>query len=288
MYIRKYLQRTTRVALVIIVMINSDACTNRHTEIYSNKTEAIPAITLHGEFCGPNHPNVDTGSKFENLMVLAKIKPRDNLDEACQRHDICYELFGFGDRECDKSLAYDVMSINFPKTNQEAHCEIVKSTIGQLYPISTNIKSSSYTLGDLFYATGLSYLFVGTFGIVSSIDENILFNVDKLLTIANTQGANLNRQTITSIINYETYCNEQNTKISGNFTYYHLYFLDTLVNGLFLGNYLSKSDFSKLRSYYLSEQLSQIDYSMLWNTKGKILGPGQIKNPVIFKSWPVK
>lgn len=291
MDIKQYL---IRISLIIMIIISDSSCTHRYTERNYKKPEVAPAVTLHGEFCGPLHPNTDAGSTLDNLIVLAKIKPRDNLDEACQRHDICYELFGFGNRDCDKSLVNEVAFIKFQATNESAHCELVKSTIMQLRQAYTPKGDLSFTLGDLFavtgisYAvTGMSYLSAGATGVIGSIEENILFPISKYGSILNAINSNQESQTIELISNYDRFCNDSDEKNSINLKYYNIYFLDTLLNSLFIKNYLSKFDLSNLRSYYLPVQLSQTDYNLLWHSKDKILGPSQDANPVIFKSWPI-
>ena len=44
---------------------------------------------IHGHYCGPGHGGGE---------------PDDALDEACKRHDECYERRGYSDCECDAQL----------------------------------------------------------------------------------------------------------------------------------------------------------------------------------------
>ncbi len=69
----------------------------------------------YGCFCGKNHPdiNLPSGRKFENLdeeertNLIAKyyaILPVDDIDSACQSHDICWILNGRPEQECNESF----------------------------------------------------------------------------------------------------------------------------------------------------------------------------------------
>ena len=50
----------------------------------------------HGNWCGPGHGGGDTV---------------DALDEACKRHDECYEKRGYFDCECDEQLIDEISGL---------------------------------------------------------------------------------------------------------------------------------------------------------------------------------
>lgn len=62
-------------------------------------------IALHGRFCGPGHPFVDSFGTPAEARRLESIEPQDSLDAACKSHDLCYVREGFFDEGCDRALA---------------------------------------------------------------------------------------------------------------------------------------------------------------------------------------
>jgi len=82
-------------------------------------------IPLHGNFCGPGVPNIDKDIQGEaRIKALKKIKPIDDIDKACQSHDICYIEKGYFNPACD-FLIMDLLYIN----NMPEKCRILRSTI---------------------------------------------------------------------------------------------------------------------------------------------------------------
>lgn len=246
-------------------------CARHITKSNSSDGDITATIKLHGEFCGPMHPNVDTGSKRDNLKILISIKPRDNLDEACQRHDICYEIFGFGDRECDKSIVSDVEFINFTNTSSDSLCHMVQSTILSLKPILFGQHIPILT-------DGTSYIFTGTFGLLSGLG-NVISELSKFDAALNTKNPNEAK----AILNSVNYCFDQNTNSSLALTIYNMYFLDTLTEKLLTKEYISQIEASKIRENFLP--ISKTDYATRWKNPNKGLGPGFIPHPVLFKPW---
>ncbi len=71
----------------------------------------------YGCFCGKNYPKITHPSKKsyrklnrrereELISLYYKIKPYDNIDELCMKHDICYIYEGREDQICNDAL-YD-------------------------------------------------------------------------------------------------------------------------------------------------------------------------------------
>ena len=61
-------------------------------------------IPVHGNWCGPGHSGGDTV---------------DALDEACKRHDECYERSGYVDCMCDAQLIKDISELSPEKETMD-------------------------------------------------------------------------------------------------------------------------------------------------------------------------
>lgn len=74
------------------------------------------AVKIYGNWCGPGH----SGPK----------NPRDALDKACWRHDICYDTHGWGSVDCDVALCLDIdlklKSHAFPKLKQKLVARLIR------------------------------------------------------------------------------------------------------------------------------------------------------------------
>ena len=95
------------------------------------KTEAVPCRNpekpeykiskewKYGCFCGKDHPNLSpdfnvafTPEQREHLMAsYYRIKPYDDIDTACQEHDVCWIRFGKSEIECNDELDASLMDI---------------------------------------------------------------------------------------------------------------------------------------------------------------------------------
>lgn len=76
-----------------------------------NESKTTGFMPAHANFCGPGHPKLFAKSKEDRIQELKAINSFDDIDAACQRHDICYEKNGFGDNSCDSNLIYDLKSL---------------------------------------------------------------------------------------------------------------------------------------------------------------------------------
>ncbi|MGH8580214.1 MAG: hypothetical protein ACREVK_08890 [Gammaproteobacteria bacterium] len=56
----------------------------------------------YGNFCGPGHPRVDGIEALEKIKPIEK--PIDDVDAACQQHDLCYARKGRQNEMCDELL----------------------------------------------------------------------------------------------------------------------------------------------------------------------------------------
>lgn len=76
----------------------------------------------YGCFCGKNHPDINhpSGRKLEDLdqeertNLIAKyyaIRPVDDIDSACQSHDVCWILNSRPERECNESFRARLKSL---------------------------------------------------------------------------------------------------------------------------------------------------------------------------------
>lgn len=82
---------------------------NTNKNIEYDKNSGFP---FHGEFCGMNVPDTKGKSTYEISDILKFQKqPIDDIDAACQNHDICYADKGFGDRGCDEALIKELYSL---------------------------------------------------------------------------------------------------------------------------------------------------------------------------------
>lgn len=60
----------------------------------------------YGNFCGAGYPamlqTLDLNTqREERIVALTAIDPLDDIDRACKAHDLCYEILGHDNKECD-------------------------------------------------------------------------------------------------------------------------------------------------------------------------------------------
>lgn len=80
----------------------------------------------YGCFCGANHPNIvvsrelySNESKYRAFLTekLLETAPLDDIDAACQRHDLCLAEFGF-EVDCNVVLMKQLMKYNTRAKNR--------------------------------------------------------------------------------------------------------------------------------------------------------------------------
>ena len=107
------------------------------------------SIPTHGNFCGPGQPPVNNSTKIENVIELMTIKPFDDIDVICQRHDICYEVTGYFNQKCDAWLASEIGKLNFDQkgTKNKLHCKNIQYGIISSWGIASSRTRTTKT-GD--------------------------------------------------------------------------------------------------------------------------------------------
>lgn len=120
------------------------------------------SIPTHGNFCGPGHPSVHNTTKVENIIELMTIKPLDDIDGICQRHDICYEVTGYFNQTCDAWLASEIGKLNFSykDAGQQMYCKNVQYGITSSWGLASERTPTTKTgepLSDA-YSDATNYL----------------------------------------------------------------------------------------------------------------------------------
>jgi hypothetical protein len=82
-------------------------------------------IFRYGNFCGKGWPILHATDHAGKLAELESIQPADDLDAACKRHDICYEMNGFSTPECDDALLQQMLAMRFG----DPRCEDIAQNI---------------------------------------------------------------------------------------------------------------------------------------------------------------
>lgn len=112
-----YTARTIVPFSIIIALLSLNGCLSSiHQPDKITESESSGFMPIHGHFCGPGHPKLFTVSKRDRIQELENIKPFDDIDASCKRHDICYEQNGFGNNACDRKLINDLkaLRLNWP------------------------------------------------------------------------------------------------------------------------------------------------------------------------------
>lgn len=102
--------------ITLLLMLSAVDCpaSPSHATSQGIKEKGLP---IHGQFCGPKIPTLKTASKEDKLSELNRIPPIDLIDNACKHHDICYELNGYFNAECDIQLIDDIGDLLESKTS---------------------------------------------------------------------------------------------------------------------------------------------------------------------------
>jgi hypothetical protein len=101
------------IAAFVIVLLSS--CTTVHDDM----------VWSYGQFCGKNYPKVPGFTSQERIVQLQEIHPKDDIDAACQQHDICYERHGRNHCLCDQLLINRLIKMDF-SGEIKAKCENVR------------------------------------------------------------------------------------------------------------------------------------------------------------------
>ncbi|NDY89836.1 hypothetical protein [Ideonella livida] len=115
--------------LVLVAAAALSGCTGLQLQVRSPEAEALdgqpPEISTtwrYGQFCGKDHPALDPAQgPLGQIRFLLGLSPVDDVDRACQFHDICYVANGSPSRLCDKALSWNLKLIatRLPKVEHE-------------------------------------------------------------------------------------------------------------------------------------------------------------------------
>lgn len=121
------------IRLIPLVLILLSGLLQACASIPRNKGEE--GFPIHGNFCGPNVPTVpEYKTKEEKVAGLKKIKPIDDIDKACQAHDICYIKHGYFNTDCDEYLIEELDHFMYSHS-----CANLAFAIGVYFRISPKI-----------------------------------------------------------------------------------------------------------------------------------------------------
>ena len=85
---------------VIFFIVSCSSTPHKKSEL----TPVEDGFPIHGNFCGPNIPSVNTHNMKLWIKRLNRIKPHDTFDLICKKHDICYAKNGYHNIKCDKNF----------------------------------------------------------------------------------------------------------------------------------------------------------------------------------------
>lgn len=95
------------------------------TPVADDSAATAPGVATqwrYGNFCGKDHPPVDTRLPLpQQINQLLAIAPIDDVDMACQFHDICYTVAGSPHSLCDKVLRWNLKTVDpsIPKVQRD-------------------------------------------------------------------------------------------------------------------------------------------------------------------------
>lgn len=124
----------------------------------TNQGRPAFSIPTYGNFCGPMHPVTRNATNVEDVIELMTIKPFDDIDAACRRHDICYALAFYLNQKCDRWLVSELQRMNLMYSDEghRLHCEHIRYGIvgaGKLAFGRTPTRSTGNPLSDAFRDT---------------------------------------------------------------------------------------------------------------------------------------
>lgn len=123
------------IPFVSLVILFLSACSSSPTRVTSDIQKHEDGFPVHGNFCGPNIPSVNTSDMNKWIKSLSKLRPHDKLDETCKTHDICYAKHGYNDLECDKEF---IKSINKLDSDEYSISCLALASAMSGYFIATN------------------------------------------------------------------------------------------------------------------------------------------------------
>lgn len=88
-------------ALALLAAITSGCATGASSPYFQPRKGVLYE---YGNFCGPSLPRFATKPGIEpesRLKTIQQTKSVDGIDRACRTHDLCYEILGHDNEECD-------------------------------------------------------------------------------------------------------------------------------------------------------------------------------------------
>lgn len=76
-----------------------------------------PSLAMYGNWCGPGTPTTANA-------------PIDPLDNACMRHDMCYENLGVATCDCDIGFMNELRSLPYPNSAIQDKARAMYDAIG--------------------------------------------------------------------------------------------------------------------------------------------------------------
>jgi hypothetical protein len=89
--------------LLLLVLSFLFSCSNNKETLQTTDL----SFPIYGNYCGPFHP-----PKGMNPLAF------DEVDLACKNHDICYDDYGYFNKNCDLQIMKDLKLIN-PQSETE-------------------------------------------------------------------------------------------------------------------------------------------------------------------------
>ena len=83
---------------IFILLSVFSLCVNADTTNKNKTSNNNAGFSMHGNWCGPNHPKDVNNAK----------DPIDILDKQCKKHDLCYVEKGEFDCSCDRDMVLDI------------------------------------------------------------------------------------------------------------------------------------------------------------------------------------
>lgn len=87
--------------------------------------DAAGPFPLYGNWCGAAHPKSGYNPKPVNI-----------LDYQCKKHDICYDRYGYFNKQCDEELASNLK--NIPRTSLDKDSLKIRKLIISYMKIQEN------------------------------------------------------------------------------------------------------------------------------------------------------
>lgn len=142
----------------MIIIISISGCSSCDTS--SHKTEdkieikQENGIPIHGNFCGPNIPTINSTTVNLQVNELEKIVPIDVVDSACKDHDICYVKKGYFNYECDKALI-DAIDSLLKYKDSDISCAAMNVAIIDYFKLSNPGNTPIGSYADTIITAGL-------------------------------------------------------------------------------------------------------------------------------------